>query len=152
MSITYNAARDAINLQFYTDWQALAPAQNNSVEPPVRWMGDDSGNNPDPAQPWAWITILHGPSFQDTLGPDAAGGRSFQRTGTVTIQIFAPLSRGQGLTQAEALAIIARNAFEGRTAGSGEIWFRNVAIQEVGADGAWFQVNVVADFLYDELK
>jgi hypothetical protein len=70
----------------------------------------------------------------------------------VIVQVFAPLTAGEGLTQAEALAIIARDAFEGKTAGAGQVWFRNVAINEIGPDGPWFQINVSADFLYDETK
>jgi len=152
MSLTLSEARDAINAKFYTAWQALAPAQNGGVEPVVRWQGEDSGDKPDSTQPWARVTILHATSGQDTLGP-AGAGRSFERTGTVIINVFAPLSRGQGLTQAEALAIIAQNAFEGQTAGAGDcIWFRNVTINEIGPDGAWFQINVTADFLYPENK
>lgn len=152
MSLTFSEARDAMFSRFYTDWQALAPAQNDGTLPAVDWQGDDEGFAPDNSQPWARAVILHGPSSQDVLGA-AGAGRSFERNGSVVIQIFAPLSRGQGLTQAEALAIIAQNAFEGKTAGAGGcIWFRNVSINEVGPDGGWFQINVNADFLYPETK
>jgi hypothetical protein len=29
---------------------------------------------------------------------------------------------------------------------------RNVRLNEVGSDGHWYQINVVADFEYDEVK
>lgn len=152
MSLTFSEARDAIFTRFNTDWAALAPAANGGVLPAVDWQGDDEGAAQDNSKPWARAVILHGPSSQDVLGV-AGAGRSFERTGTVVISIFAPLSRGQGLTQAEALAIIAQNAFEGKTAGTGDcIWFRNVSINEIGPDGGWFQINVNADFLYPESK
>ena len=152
MSLTLSQARDAINQKFWDDWNSLAGAQNGGTVPLVRWQGEDDGDKPPATSPWARVTILHATSSQDVLGV-AGGGRSFERTGSVIINIFAPLSGGQGLTQAEALAIIAQNAFEGQTAGAGDcIWFRNVTVNEIGPDGAWFQFNVTADFLYPENK
>ena len=151
MSITHSQARDGLFERFNTDWTALAGAQNNGVVPHVDWQGDDDGSKRDTSQPWARISIFHALSFQQTSGP--VGGRIFQRTGSIIVNVFAPLSSGEGLTQAEALATIAQNAFEGKTAGPGGcIWFRNVSINEIGPDGAWFQFNITADFLYDELK
>ena len=147
----FSDARNAMFERFWTDWQALAPAQNDGVVPEVRWQGDDSGTKPDASAAWARITINHATAGQETLG--TVGNRCFERNGTVIIQVFAPLSRGEGLTQAEALAMIAQNAFEGKTAGpGGEIWFRDVVINEIGPDAAWFQINVSATFTYDELK
>lgn len=151
MSITLTEARDGLFEAFNDAWTALAPAQNGGVIPHVDWQGDDDGSKRDTSAPWARVSILHGLSFQQTAGP--VGGRIFQRNGSIIINIFTPLSSGEGLTQAEALATIARNAFEGNTAGPGGcIWFRNVSVLEAGPDGAWFQVNINADFLYDELK
>jgi hypothetical protein len=152
MSVTLTQARDAIMQAFYNDWNALAGAANGGVVPPVDWQGDDSSSKPDVSNPWARISIFHGISTQDTIGVPGAG-RSFERTGTIIINVFTPLSSGQGLTQAEALATIARNAFEGKTAGpNDEIWFRNVSVNEIGPDGGWFQININADFLYPESK
>lgn len=149
--MTLAEAYDAIMERFWTDWQALAPAQNGGSLPQVRWQGDDDGALPPTTDAWAMVTIAHGLSGQATLGK--VGERMFERTGTVTVQVFTPLSRGQGLTQAQALASIARDAFEGKTAGpNGEIWFRDAAATEVGPDGAWYQMNASAFFIYDELK
>ena len=150
-SLTLSEARDGLFERFNADWTAFASAVNGGLVPHVDWQGDDDGAKRDTSKPWARMSIFHGLSFQQTAGP--VGGRIFQRNGNVLINIFAPLSNGQGLTQAEALATIAGNAFEGKTAGPGGcIWFRNVSIQEIGPDGAWFQFNINADFLYDELK
>jgi hypothetical protein len=148
---TLSDARNQMFERFWTDWQANTPAVNSGVVPEVRWQGDDSGDKPDASAAWARIGILHATAGQETFG--TVGNRCFGRTGQVIIQIFAPLSRGEGLTQAEALAMIAQNAFEGKTAGpGGEIWFRDVVINEIGPDAAWFQFNVTATFNYDELK
>ena len=60
------------------------------------------------------------------------------------------LSAG-GVALAELLAVVARGAFEGVGTASG-IWFRNARIHEAGVDGAWVQMNVLADFVYDEMR
>ena len=68
------------------------------------------------------------------------------------VQIFVPLSLGEGLLLDSKLAIIARDAYEGQRTVS-DIWFRNVRINEVGSSSdAWFQTNVLAEFFYEELK
>ena len=63
------------------------------------------------------------------------------------VQCFGPLANG-GLTLAEALAKVAREAFEGSVSPGG-IWFRKCRVNEIGPDANWFQVNMVADFEYD---
>jgi hypothetical protein len=60
---------------------------------------------------------------------------------------------GTGVTLAKRLGKIAVNAFEGKVAGpADDIWFRNVRMNEAGPPDKWFQVNVVAEFLYDTIK
>lgn len=145
---SFDDARDEILGLFATKWNADTPAVTGTV-PPVEWAGVDSGEPPPTNAPWARAIVRHGTSRQVTFGP--VGSRRFTRRGMVTIQMFTPLSSGGGLSIAEKCAIIARDAFEGRGTASG-IWFRNVAIREIGPDGTQYQVNVVAEFEYDELR
>lgn len=147
---TFDSARDEILGLFSTTWTAETPAVNGGKVPPVEWPGVDSGGPPPKEDPWARITVRHGTSRQSTFGP--SGGRRFTRPGIVTVQVFTPITKGGGLSLAEKLAIIARNAFEGRGTATG-IWFRNVRIQEIGQEpGGMYQMNVVAEFQYDELR
>lgn len=149
--MNHTEASDAILAAFAAYWSANAPAQNGGVEPEVRWPGVDEGELPDGSVAWCRVTLRHFPAGQRTLGP--IGARRFARNGVVTVQVFAPLLAGRGDTQAQALAIIARDAFEGKTAGAGEgVWFRATQVREVGPDRAWFQMNATADFEYDEIK
>jgi hypothetical protein len=69
----------------------------------------------------------------------------------VTVQVFVPNSQHVGLADVEKYATIVRDAFEGKGTPSG-IWFRNAAINEIGVDGPWYQMNVVVEFVYDEMK
>lgn len=147
--LTFDSARDEILGLFKTDWDANTPAANGGQVPTVRWPGVDAGSPPPSDGPWARIVVRHATSRQSTFGE--TGNRRFTRPGLVTVQVFTPLTAGGGLSLAEKLAIIARNAFEGRGTASG-IWFRNVRIQEIGEDGTWYQMNVLAEFQYDELR
>lgn len=145
---TFTTARDAIQGLFWAAWQLLAPAQNGGALPEVQWQGVEE-EPADATAPFARVTIRHGTSRQSTFGH--TGARRFVRPGIVTVQVFSPISRGGGLTLAQNLAIIARDAFEGVGTADG-IWFRNVRIQEIGLSGAWFQMNVTAEFEYDEMR
>jgi hypothetical protein len=41
------------------------------------------------------------------------------------------------------------DVFQGKSTPGG-VWFRDVRLLETDAEGHWSQVNVVADFTYDE--
>lgn len=142
-------ARDEILGLFWVKWSTDTPALNSGNPITVEWQGVDSQNPPAANEPFARVTLRHGRSRQATFGPK--GGRRFTRIGLVTVQVFSPLSGGGGLSFAEDLAIIARDAFEGEGTDSG-IWFRNARTQEVGLSGSWYQMNMVIEFEYDELR
>lgn len=138
MTATFAEAYGEILTKFKAAWDttgfdALYP--NLAGDPPT-----------DPA-PWARVSISHSPGSQ-TLGDDTTG-RRYERYGLLLVQVFVPT--GEGLPRALNLAKIITDAFEGATTPSG-VWFRNVRVNEVGPDGSWYQVNVIAEFTYDEIK
>ena len=63
--------------------------------------------------------------------------------------MFVPV--GDGLSGARVLGKVVVDAYQGKSTPGGA-WFRNVRLQEVGPDGNWSQVNVVAEFTYDEIQ
>lgn len=142
MSLTFRQARDEINKQFTDAWKLANPTF------PIVY--DDFGpvTVPKTALPWARLSMRHNRGEQETLAAPL-GNRLFLRDGLVTVQVFAP--SGEGLTRAYDLAKVAADAFEGK-ATPGGVWFRSVRLREVGPDGNWFQVNIIADFQYNEAK
>lgn len=148
MTATLAGARDEINQMFVDAWNANTTAVAGYI-PEVRFAGTERGTLPAATVAWARLAIQHTMSEQVSVG--AIGNRRFERRGLVTAQIFTPLSEGKGLSLAEGLATIARNAYEGKTS-PGAIWFINVSVKEVGVDEPWFQTNVSATFCYDEIK
>ena len=78
------------------------------------------------------------------------GKRRWRREGFVIVQCFAPLDAG-GITLAQRMAESVRDAYQGQ-ATPGGVWFRRATTQEAGPDSAWFQVNAVIQFTYDEVR
>lgn len=146
------AADASIHKQFNDAWVALSPAVVAAVAPVrVEWDGVDDKTVRDPTKPYAAVFVKHLDGGQATFaGSD--GLRKFSRVGLVTVQVFQPLLNMGGLSVVQKLAIIARDAFEGKSTTDG-IWFQNVKTKTIGSDSkGWYQINVLASFTYDELK
>lgn len=139
---TFSDARDAIYLQFETVWNAQTPPV-----PPILY-DDLNFETPDGDVAWVFLMVRHTASSQETLGE--TGSRRFRRRGIVIVQVRTPT--GLGLSTNDIFSKIALDAFEGIETAPDEVIFRNVRLQEVGNDGAWFLSNVMADFEYDEVK
>lgn len=101
----------------------------------------------DQTEPWGRLTVTLANARQATFG--AIGNRRFERMGLVTMQLFVPKARG--VTVNARLAKIATDSMEGKSSPLG-VWFRNVRATELGPEGPWYRTNVVADFVYDDIK
>jgi hypothetical protein len=139
MSLTYQQARDEIFEVFKQAWDTTGYEVH--YEDVRKQRSKDE-------EPWAVVTLKHAAGFQSTLS-GSVGNKTFTRLGFVTIQIFTP--NGKGLQEAYDLAKVVSDAFEGVST-SGGVWFRNVRLNEIGRDGEFFQLNVVVEFRYDEIK
>src|SRR5574343_622052 len=136
-------ARDDVFSLFQTYWNTETPAHNGGSPVPIEWQGVDSGAPPVADSPWARISMNHNTGQQTTLG--GVGSRRFTQRGLILLQVFSPVG---GFSIGENLAIIGKDAFQGKSTTSG-VWFRNVRVQEIGFDGTWNQIMVVAEFEYD---
>lgn len=144
MTATLTQARDEILSQFRTVW--LADPATLGIQVLYDGVADDP---PDPPTPFVRVSVRHNPSQpgQVTLA-NGVGQRRFRRTGFVFVQLFGPL--GDGLVLCDTMATVARRAFEG-VATPRDVLFRAVSVNEVGRSGGWEQVNVSAEFEYDEI-
>jgi hypothetical protein len=141
--MTITEARDEIFALLRNEWIAHASAL------PIFWQGETHINPPDQSQGYARATVLHSTGGQSSLG--GTNGVRFSRQGVAIIQCFGPLGIGKSLTISEEIASMALDAFEGKTTPGG-IWFRNCRFNEIGPADGWFQINVIAEFIYDEVK
>lgn len=142
MSLTYAQARDEMTRQVHTAWR--------TANPTYEMVFDDRPTNTPRSKdlPWARLTIQHNQGGQAAMA-NPIGQKLFHRDGLLTVQIFTPA--GAGLQQSDVLAKVVSDALEGK-ATPGGVWFRQVRLKEVGPDGAFFQLNVTANFEYSEAK
>jgi len=142
MTATFAEANNEILATFKAAWDATGY--------PVAYENVKSAADVPPATatPWARVNVRHTFGTQATLA-NVSGVRRWRRDGLVNVQIFIPL--GEGLSEGYSLAKIVVDAFEG-VATTSAVWFRNVRVNEIGSDGEWYQVSVLVDFTYDELK
>ncbi len=138
MPLTTKEARDEALGRFKTVWDADALSTGWRV---LYW---DDNQDPPTSGNWARVTMRHA-----TGRVVAIGGKMAERNGTLTVQLFA--EAGDGLSTVDDLATVVNNAFEGH-ATPGGVLFENVRINEIGHDGRWFNVNVLADFEYCTIR
>ena len=150
---TYAQACDGIQKTFFDHFSdalvGWASVPGITVAPTIQWQNVQQRSAPSVAAPWMRFQIQHVDGEQDSFGLDGEG--SFEARGFVTIQLFVPQDQN-GLISARQLAKVLQRAFRGKT-GVGEycgIIFRNARINEVGPEDRWFQINVLANFEYDE--
>ena len=141
--------RNEMSNLFYKAWLEKAASITGYV-PEIYWQGVAENTDPDPTKAYARFTLKHQDSEQTTFGEK--NHRRFTRLGIITVQVFSPIEIvGGGLTEAEQLAEIVRDAYEGIATPSG-INFRNVRVTEVGRTQQWYQFNITTTFDYDEVK
>lgn len=138
--ITYETAQEEILERFKALWDPTShPVEYENV-------AQISGQTIPPTTdtPWARVQVRHAEGAQFTLGASSAN-RRYNRTGTLTVQIFTTIGKGAVLGLQLAELIVA--GFEPHSTTSG-ISFFNVRTAEIGSDGSWFQVQAIAEFEY----
>lgn len=136
--MTSQEAKDAMLAIFKAAWDLTGyPAKYEYVP----------GEKPTTQTPWARVNVRHYVGRQSSLG-GGNGSIRYTETGTITVQVFAPV--GDGSKACYAAAQIVKNAF--RDARHPSVWFTSVRMTEVGADGAFDQINVLATFSYDDVR
>lgn len=151
MATTQALATDEILLKLKTAWDADAGTAVGGSTPALVYEATEKDMKPHPSTldaPWGRVVIRHGGGRQLTMG--GIGRRRFMRNGTIWVQCFYPWKEGADLTPAEALAVVARNAYEGER--SRNLTFKGVAAQERGRDGLFYRWDVLVKFEWYEIK
>lgn len=148
MTTDYIAAKDQMFALFNAAWKLNATAVVGYL-PEVRWQGVPEATLPDQSKYWCRVSKETVIEEQTTFSGDD-GKKRYTGTGLLWVQIFGPVSDIEAQHKGELLAVIARNAFRGKTT-SGKVWFRNVRIAELPNDESAVRFNVVAEYEYDEV-
>lgn len=93
---------------------------------------------------WARVSIQHGDGGQASLS-DANGVQKFTALGIVYVQVFTEL--GKSHPRGYALSEAVLNAF--RKAKISGIMLHRGRIREIGADGAFYQIQALTAFEYE---
>lgn len=136
--MTFQEARDVICGIFFQAWKPLGF--------PVVWT-DVPSEVPTGQTVWSRVVIRHEWAEQGSLG-DFQGKKRWDRSGTVFCQIFSPV--GEGSKTLYDVAQIVVDAFQASR--HPNVWFRNIQLNEAGSDGAFEQINVTANFQYDDVR
>ena len=140
-------AFDAVAEMFRTAW--LADHRTKHV--PIDWPEVEQANVPPPdGGEFARFTMQHSTGGQRSVG-SAEGAHLHEHGGTVIIQVFGSRRTGTNAKRAAyELAEVALRALQGKAAGG--VWFRDVGLRDVGADGPLYQINVNAPFQHDQAR
>lgn len=145
-SLNRAAMIDDVQGYFKSEWDDATFTILGSV-PDIFWERDTA--NPGPptrGSVYAKLRILHTGGGQRSLGE--RGNRIFTRQCTLFIQLFFPLKQLEAVSRevvANAVSIL-----EGNATPLG-ISFLHVVPTEVGQSEGLYQINVTADFEYDEV-
>ncbi len=139
MASSYQQAVDAIGALVLPAW--------NTATTSAPLMYPNLDEDPPDGATWGRFSIRMSGGSRANIGPSAR----FRRTGTAFVQIFVPKNTGMGL--AYAIGELMVQAFENAGSVDGNVWFREVALREVGADTGQtvHQVNVEAEFTFDRI-
>jgi hypothetical protein len=148
MTATYSEATDTMNSLLY----ALLVAESASIIgyiPEVYWPTIELPRELPVNRYWLRVarqTVLQRQA--NIAGADLV--RKYTTRGLLSIQVFAPMLQINSARYCCSLAQLAQRAYRGVTTPNG-VWFRDVTVKELPADGRYYRCNVVSDFQYDEV-
>lgn len=142
MAGTYIDAEDEIYTVFKAAWDTTGYA--NNVAYPNRAFKQRKGTK----QPWVQVAATFVTGGQASF--ETGGVKLFDRSGLFTARVHAPANK-DGSTVALQLATIISDAFEAVSANN-VVWYSNVRVNNIGIDGSYYVVNVIADFFYQQVK
>lgn len=114
----------------------------------VDWPGVANYVPPTDA-PWMRVKAIHADGGQASLAGGLGKRQKWSRVGTLWVNIFT--INGSGLSLGYQLAKIVVDSLEGKSTDRC-VWFRRVRTNEIGTSGIYQQINVLADFSYEEIK
>ena len=143
MASTQMQAVDALLGLAKTTWEANTPAST-----PFYYDNQDA-TRPSTPSLFGRAVLRHNFGERASLGSAGSGSKVNRRYGDLYIQIFVPQGDGQytARTLADAMAL----AFEDADNSIG-LRLQDTSINELGADGTYWQINVVTSFTYDRVS
>jgi len=147
MITSYSIARNEIFGQLNIVKPALATLLGYA--PKIIYQGVESSDKMPTDGLWIRASMVTVDESQATLRDD--NGRRYNTDGIFFAQIFIPKVPVEMYDKGVKTAEIIKNAYRGKQTESC-IWFNRVRIQDnIPSESAWFRLNVVAEYQYDEI-
>lgn len=147
MIASYIDARDDIYSQLGLILPATVSIIGETLD--VVYPGAERKDKESTSKYWARCSIQTVMESQANLRGNDLKTR-YNSQGLVFVQIFGPKVT-DGFEKALQLATLIKTAFRGKQTPNC-VWFRNVRIQDnIPSENAWYRVNVVAEYTYDEI-
>lgn len=147
MIADYVDARDELFAQYQTILASTPAIIGESLK--TVYQGVESGGKVPTNKFWARVsqqTVIEG---QATLrGTDLT--RRYRSEGLIFVQLFGAKDLIEDYAKLTKLGALIKTAFRGKQT-NGCIWFRNTRIQELPNEDAWYRLNVVSEYTYDEI-
>lgn len=133
--MSHEAAHAAIRQRFETIWAGATPVQY----PNVKFEA--------PETEWARLNVAT--ANAEWAGFGDPGNNPERNFGQVTVQIFIPSGEGEG--RGLELADLVKSAFRSWSDNASGVRFLVPPYaRQIGVDGKWYQINVVAPFQFDD--
>ncbi|MES2180720.1 MAG: hypothetical protein V4493_01300 [Pseudomonadota bacterium] len=147
MIISYSNARDEIFKQFGTVLSAVSTLL--TYTPEIIYQGVETGAKMPTDK--LWMRVSQQTITEEQAGPKADAVRRYTSDGLVFVQLFIAKTKVENYAIGTQVAQLVKTAFRGKQT-TGCIWFRNVRIQELPSEDAWYRLNVVSEYQYDEIS
>lgn len=146
--MSYQTAKKNIRAHFVSLWGSTTLVQYENT--PGFYSGNTlarSASDPPGDTYWARLQIINNFGEQASLGGPTV---RYRQTGLVIVSLFAPENKATTVIDGYADTAIAIFRKPYCLLDTGER-FRNASIQEIGVSDGWYQVQVRAEFTFDEI-
>lgn len=149
--MNYEESTSAMNKMFWDEFRPKAQALLGYV-PTVYWP-NTVVPNPAPTNEF-WCRVSR-KTIDERLAGFGEGGPSIRRYDVRCIyyvQMFYPHTDKWANKNLPKLAQFAKDSMQGKNDPTNVLWSREVKIDELDIEKAWFRSNIVAVFEYQEIK
>lgn len=96
---------------------------------------------------WVRVLVRHANGSRSSLGRKDGSGK-FTQSGFVFIELYTP--REDGLVDNDTISAAFADSL--RNFSDSDIWIGDVSAVEMGPDGNWQRVDIIAEFSYDLIR
>lgn len=144
---SYSSGRNELFAQFRTSVTGINGIAGYTI--PIVYQGVESPDKMPTDKVWIRLSQQTVLESQATLsGNDLK--RRYTTDGLMFAQVFIPKAPPENYAKGLEIANLIKKAFRGKQTSSC-MWFRNVRIQELPPEDAWFRINVISEYHYDEI-